>query len=169
MKKVKVEDVPVVKRGPGRPRKVVVSEPVVAKTTRRKAVVKTKPIIEKPYIPSIKITMNNSGFHQVAVSKKGSKYDNTFGGITQSPTSNCQLFSWASFNNIISAYKNDPALFTRLCNEVSMRMGKKLMLVDLNFAWVNTFKTLVPANRIVLDAPYVSTNGSNMNILIFRP
>ncbi len=173
-----VKESPVTKRGPGRPRKVTVSGNTTVVTKRRVVSrkrpvqvitpVEVKPVEVKPYVPIIKITSSGTGW-QVAITKEGQKYDSTFGLINQSPTNNCQLFCWGAFNNVMSAYRNQPELFTRICKEVSTRMGKPLMLVDFNSTWVTEFKKLVPASSIILDVPYKSSNGSQMSIIIFRP
>jgi len=156
IKKVKTETP--VKRGPGRPRKVV------TEVVEKPKVINIVPVIQ---------TSNNGSVRTIHFSIPGDESGarNYVYGY-DAPTGSCQLFSVAYFQNIkwLDAvaklkYKNKPfkidyrPLITAIRKSV---YNKNLMFVDVKSTLTPFIKELFTKDQIISETPYKSTNGSNM-------
>lgn len=155
-KKTTITETPV-KRGPGRPRKVVTE------------VVKKPEVIN--IIPNI-IQTNNNGIATIRFSIPGDKSGTSnYVYTSNNPTGSCQLFSVAYFQNIrwleqqaqyLNKGKKIKIDYKPLI--VAIRKSvytKNLMFIDVRSSLSSFVKELFP-KQIISETPYNSTNGSHM-------
>lgn len=83
--------------------------------------------------------------------------------ITRHVTWNCQVFSIGGFNNLV--YRPDlmDILFDVYWKHAA---GKRIMLIDVHTSVAEYFTSKIDKSHIRLKAPYVSTNGSDMTIMM---
>lgn len=111
---------------------------------------------EKPIPPAIKITRSGNllkvnGFV-------------TSANLNTDPSGNCQLALLGRYNCIRSYIKNIgdyAALMTYV------RQFKRLLLLDIKVTFLQELKKWAKGD-IILEAPYKSTNGSNMVLVIIN-
>ena len=131
-----------VKRGRGRPRKVVDE---------------TKLELPQVSFPSGNLVMIKNKKYPYGVSIP----------INQAPTNNCQLLSLASFANILSQYKEKYEI-QHILKCVSQRVCKRLILVDVRKTYVEKLEKLLDEKQITLKQEYKSSNSSDMCIFIIK-
>lgn len=141
-----VTEQPIVKRGPGRPRKVVISV--------------------KQDFAKINISKQGDYWDIREFPSTKNKYPCSLGRITISPTDNCQLFSYASFANLLTGIKIEEQL--NVVKLASLKASKKLMLIDVKQVYVNKVEKLFTKDQIISKITYESTNNSNMNIFLIK-
>lgn len=84
--------------------------------------------------------------------------------IVHHPTNNCQLFTIASFGNIISY----PYLKAVLEKALMWSDNKPLLLIDIHTVHADRFSKLIDKNHIVIQQNYVSSNKSLMTIMLLK-
>lgn len=84
-----------------------------------------------------------------------------------SPSENCQLSSYRSFNAFLSKGPTTSDVF-ELFKIVHNRELKPLLLIDVNQGYLDKIKTHVPKDEIVMESKYTSSNGSFMAIVIIN-
>lgn len=113
---------------------------------------------------------------------KHSRYDKTLlfnGGkgtynnslhIMAHPTMNCQLFTIGPASNLNSLTGDENRKYRIfLMKKLQTIIGKPQVLIDLKKAKVKTFLELYNESiEIIFQQPYVSTNGSEMCIILFK-
>lgn len=84
-------------------------------------------------------------------------------------TGNCQLFTigWTNYVLKDSKNKDDKNHFVKVMEALRSRAGKNLCLVDVSND-VREELNSIYEGFIVLDAPYNSSNGSSMAIMIIH-
>lgn len=78
-------------------------------------------------------------------------------------TGNCQLFCVAYAANLL-VFDNKRELFLQIYNKV----GKPLMLIDINQFYKKHVYKLFQSHEILIDNNYKSTNGSDMCIMVLN-
>ena len=141
----KIIEQTIVKRGPGRPRKVIMPQT----------------------FNKIKIEKNGDYWNIREYPTLLKKYPISLGNFCLSPTSNCQLFSYLSFNELLTSKLNKKEIINVL-QLISLRANKKIILIDVKKQYVNKIKKLFTKNQILSETNYISTNDSNMNIFIVK-
>lgn len=84
--------------------------------------------------------------------------------LIYSPFGNCQNFSIAYFNNILSTFSNEDV--TKAVQICSARVDKHLLLIDV--ATIYTVRIEKIFTNIVFKNDYVSTNNSYMTIFMIK-
>lgn len=135
----------IAKRGPGRPRKTVIPQS----------------------FNKIKIEKNGDYCNIREYPTLLKKYPISLGNFCISPTGNCQLFSYSSFNSLLVSNLNKKEIINVL-QLISLRSVKKIMLIDVEEQYVNIVKKLFTKNQILSETNYKSTNNSKMNIFIIK-
>lgn len=80
------------------------------------------------------------------------------------PTNNCQLFSIASFANIIGA-----TYFKEALQKILEWSGNKpLLLVDIHTVQAESLSKLIDKRHIVIQQNYISSNKSLMTIMLLK-
>lgn len=94
------------------------------------------------------------------------RYPRTF-KIFRSPTSNCQLASASNIgDNLIKLNKYQIRnLFIKLRKN---NHSKRILLLDIHQREADHLKQSIAKSAIISDSPYVSTNGSNMELMLIR-
>jgi len=113
------------------------------------------------------LTIIDSGINTLNVKLRpsGHGYVRSF-AITINPTSNCQL---ASANNIGSILNDLNIYHLRdLFIKIRQSMTKRILLLDLNSQHINVILKSLPKGAILINTPYISTNGSSMNIILIK-
>lgn len=84
----------------------------------------------------------------------------------ESPTGNCQMFSISGFNMLLSTLKDEEihALIDKLAENI---FDKYVMLIDVDQSYKSRIKKLYPYG-ILSSAPYVSTNESDMIVVVIK-
>lgn len=156
-KQTTITEIPV-KRGPGRPRKVVTE------------------VVKKPEVILIKptITTTTNGLQKTvnfSIPKdpyKGSAYVY----VNDAPTGSCQLFSVAYFQHIkwienqaklLHKGKTIKVDYTPVISAIRRSVyNKNLLFIDVENTLTPFVKELFNKGEIITEAPYKSTNGSHM-------
>lgn len=83
--------------------------------------------------------------------------------VCYSPTSNCQIYSIASLNNLITpGYSFDKEYQINVLKEVQ-KVGRKLMvMLDINDKYVDILESIWPKDMIISKILYKSTRNSDM-------
>lgn len=86
--------------------------------------------------------------------------------IFTSPTANCQLYSIGNVDHIL--YK-DKELRLEIFKFIQRQVSKNIVLLDIKQTIENQVLEIFPDKHdIISRTPYVSTNGSNMLILLIN-
>lgn len=87
--------------------------------------------------------------------------------VIRSPTANCQLASACSIGDkLIKLNKYQIRnLFIKLRKT---SFSKRILLLDIHRKEAYHLKQSIAKSAIISDSPYVSTNGSNMEIMLIR-
>lgn len=80
------------------------------------------------------------------------------------PTSNCQLALIGSAYRLFE-FKSESMM--EILKDFAILMNKNIIMVDVNRNVANQFVSLF-TNYIMLNSEYVSTNGSNMNVILIN-
>ena len=155
------EPIVLAKRPIGRPRKIInLNTVIVAKPI--------KPVFKQLISHVIQYGTNNA--YLINSNNKKNKYNMSFGPLYVSPTNNCQMMSFASFNNLITIYQNDKQGFNKILDHLPSIVGKRLMLVDINEGHVTILRKLLEDTKktLILDQTYTSTNGSEMHMFLIK-
>ena len=96
-------------------------------------------------------------------------YDNYF-EVIQNPFGNCQIFSISWFEYFLrDCLKEEFIENLKYCS--SLVSGKRLLLIDISDLTLAILKKCLTDSEyvyedlVVFTQPYISTNGSNMNII----
>lgn len=87
----------------------------------------------------------------------------TSGFLLLSPTENCQLNLYRGFDSFLNmnpSYKDFYEWYQ------TAKAGRNLLLLDINNNILEKTKKFFPEKSIISEAPYLSTNGSKMVVLI---
>lgn len=147
-----------IKRGPGRPRKVI------TEVVKKHKVINIVPIITTSTNNNIKII--NFG---IPGDKSGAR---NYVYVYDAPTGSCQLFSAAYFQNLKwldlvakLKYKTKPFKIDYRPVITAMRRSvytKNLLFIDVKSTLTPFIKELFTEEQIISETPYKSTNSSNM-------
>lgn len=87
--------------------------------------------------------------------------------VIRSPTANCQLASASSIGDKLTKLNKYQIrnLFIQLRRN---GYAKKILLLDIHQRQADYLKNCIVNSAIIGDLPYVSTNGSNMEIMLIR-
>lgn len=103
---------------------------------------------------------------KVAATKGGFKGMNIEFLLSYSPTGNCQIMSLRTFNNLQHfSDKEIVEIFEYMAKETA----KKCIMVDIKEIMYPLFKRIFSIkNDTILNAKFVSTNGSHMRHIVFK-
>lgn len=89
--------------------------------------------------------------------------------ITITPVNNCQTFSIGMFENYL-AYASNLEDIDRLIKTLreTLSFNRRQCIVDVRSMHAETIRQIFPPERIIVDAPYSSTNGSSMNLFLIK-
>jgi len=82
------------------------------------------------------------------------------------PTSNCQLHSIGNFVSILK-HKKEIALQLLLAFRKCEISKSKITLVDIRKGYVPNLLNLIPKEMVLLSGDYISTNNSEMFLMLF--
>lgn len=83
-------------------------------------------------------------------------------GVYGSPFYNCQNFTIAGFNSVLTNLKNKDIL--QLCLELSRQSYRKLLLIDVHTSYSTQIHEIFEGFSFIIDQQYVSTNDSGMHL-----
>lgn len=140
----------------------------VRKYIRRKVKnVIIEPVIQPLPIPEVKgAVIDKFTIYDLIKCKKfnvDGNYSNVY--ITDIATMNCQIAVAGSFHSLLNGSKNlieDLKVIRKNCN------NRNILLVDIGNNILKTLKKKLDEKYIMMISPYVSTNGSKMNICLIN-
>jgi len=146
-----------VKRGPGRPKKVITE------------------VVKKPEVilitPIIKTTNNTTKTISFSIPNDPYK-DSGYVYTHDLPTGSCQLFSVAYFQHLkwienqaklVHKGKTIKVDYTPVISAIRRSVyNKNLLFIDVNNTMKSFVKEIFNKGEIITEAPYKSTNGSHM-------
>lgn len=104
----------------------------------------------------------------IEINTKGKVYYLCFNGIAtcminQSPLADCQIYSIA--NMCVILQKPEPLQTLKF---IRNKISKAQMLFNVNQNLMKQIREIVPANMIVIEEPYTSTNNSEMCMYLVK-
>lgn len=152
---------PVVKRGPGRPRKVQIEltqvKPVEPKITK----VEEPLTLEKYNLSTDKTIIGKS----IVIYQKEANYGyrSTLCTLYPSPTANCQIWSIAAAVNIFNKPKNSAIDILFLMWE---QVRKNMLLIDVKSMYEKNVEAIFDNKLIMSKTNYRSTYGTDMTLYL---
>lgn len=91
-------------------------------------------------------------------------YDTTSLYFSYGPTVNCQMSIIGAFGEFI---KKETHIIEQL-KAIKKFCKKNILLVDIKECNMKYFNEKIPEHMVIMKSPYVSTNGSKMNICLIN-
>lgn len=112
-------------------------------------------------------TIVHKGNADTATNEFRLTYDgNHIGRVLTSSTGNCQLSSYKYFNTLLNYSQFIPfETFRAYINKLTER---KILLIDINSRYLDTAIKYVGEENIINKMEYLSTNKSNMVIVLIK-
>lgn len=96
--------------------------------------------------------------------KTSSNYESIYVTGDYNPTANCQLALLSSAYRLLEINLES---MKQIMQEFAKLMNKNIILIDVNHIYSIRFVEIF-GSQIILNSPYNSTNGSNMNIMLIN-
>jgi len=115
----------------------------------------------------IDLEINNSGNETIIKLKINAAHYPLSFKVVRSPTANCQLASACSIGDkLIRLNKYQIRnLFIKLRKNP---FSKRILLLDVHQKEADHLKQSIAKSAIISDSPYISTNNSNMEIMLIK-
>lgn len=83
--------------------------------------------------------------------------------VTIHPTDNCQFASIGQASVILNS-----SSAVDILKDIYAIVQKPMFMFDLKGSYISKLKELFPKSDIVMESPYISTNGSNMTLFLVK-
>jgi hypothetical protein len=95
---------------------------------------------------------------------KRSTYSSSTLYFSYGPTVNCQMMTVGAFGPFLQV---ETKILEQL-KAIKDNFKKNILLVDIRHEYMKYFNGKIPKDMIIMISPYVSTNGSKMNICLIN-